>query len=120
MSIKSITVAYIFFLLIIIAIVNMGDYNYLFQLVYTLPYGDKIAHFFLMGGLAFMVNLSLKGTQVKFYDRRFLLGSLIVLAIVTFEEFTQIFVATRTFDLGDLGCDYVGIWMFGQMAKSFV
>jgi len=120
MSIKWITVAYILFLLIVIALVNLGDYNELFQLVYLLPYGDKVAHFLLMGGLAFLVNVSLRGTQVKFGRRQFFLGSLIVLAIVTFEEFTQLFVTTRTFDLGDLGCDYAGIWMFGQLAKYFI
>jgi VanZ family protein len=43
-------------------------------------------------------------------------GSVIVATIMTLEEFSQYFIKTRTFDLGDLSCDYVGIFVFGYLA----
>jgi VanZ family protein len=46
-----------------------------------------------------------------------LLGSLIVLAIVTVEEVSQIFVQGRSFDAGDLLADGAGILIFGEIAR---
>jgi VanZ family protein len=45
---------------------------------------------------------------------------LIVLAIVTAEEFSQIFIRGRTFDAGDLLADATGIFIFGEIARLVV
>jgi hypothetical protein len=120
MNIKYLTVIYIFCLLTLIAVVDLGNYKSFFHLVYAIPYGDKVGHFILIGLLAFAVNLSFGGRKVKLFKHFEVHGLIIVLAIVTFEEFTQLLVETRTFDLGDLGCDYAGIFVFGQLARYFL
>lgn len=110
------TILYILLLLAIIVLVDNGNYNYLFKIVYQIPYGDKVGHLLLIGLLSLVVNLSLRTRQIKLLGRLVLQGSLIVFLIITFEEFTQLFILTRTFDLGDLCCDYLGILAGGQLA----
>jgi VanZ family protein len=46
-----------------------------------------------------------------------LLGSLIAAAVVAAEEFSQIFMSGRTFDVGDLVFDLAGIFLFGELAR---
>jgi polysaccharide biosynthesis protein VpsQ len=84
--------------------------------LYAFPYGDKVGHFFLMGGLAFCVNLALKGCRINIGPWRVLTGSLVVAAGVTIEEFSQLFFQNRTFDLLDLSASLLGIWLLGQIA----
>jgi VanZ family protein len=69
-----------------------------------------------MGLLAFFVNLLLNCKKIKVFQVSVLKGSVIVLIIVTLEEFSQIFIDNRSFDLLDLTFDYLGIWVFGQLA----
>lgn len=76
-----------------------------------------MGHFLLMGLLAFTVNLSLKGEKFTLSRFSVLKGSFIVFIIVTLEEYSQIFFTERTFDLGDLMSDYLGIFLFGQGAN---
>lgn len=81
-----------------------------------IPYFDKIGHFLLMGGLSFFVNLVWHGKTVSLGPLPVLAGSLLVSLIVTIEEFSQIFIGGRAFDYGDLAADYLGIFIFGQLA----
>jgi VanZ family protein len=37
--------------------------------------------------------------------------------VVTIEEVSQIFVSGRSFDLGDLAADFLGIIAFGELAR---
>lgn len=111
--VKILTAVYIFILAVIIFLADTKGTQYLLSFVGNIPYGDKIGHFCLMGTFSFLVNLSLKCRAVY----RILLGSLIVLSIVTTEEFSQIFVSGRTFDLGDLLFDFIGIVIFGEAAR---
>ena len=70
-----------------------------------------------MGMLSLLVNLALNAKTFRFWKLNYLLGSLIVLTVVTAEEFSQIFVRGRTFDAGDLVFDYAGIFIFGEAAR---
>lgn len=113
------TIIYIIILLAIIAIVDHGGssvMNFIGKLVHTIPLGDKIGHFLLMGLLSFAVNLSLDGKKFRLFRFPVLIGSFCVFIVVTLEEYSQIFVDTRTFDGGDLIADYLGIFLFGQLA----
>jgi VanZ family protein len=116
-NIKRITVLYLFLILLIIAFANQGDYiHILSNLVKDIPYGDKLGHFILMGLLAFFVNILVNCEKIKLFQISFLKGSVIVFVIVTLEEFSQIFISNRSFDLMDLTFDYLGILVFGQLA----
>ena len=53
---------------------------------------------------------------VKIWKLNLLVGSLIVALVVTLEEFSQLFIQYRSFDLTDLLFDYAGIFLFGQLA----
>ena len=70
-----------------------------------------------MGFFSFLVNLALSARCVKLWKFKYLFGSLIVLTVVTIEEFSQIFVRGRTFDWGDLAADFAGIFIFGELAR---
>jgi VanZ family protein len=101
---------------VIVLIANAGLGGRYFGLLFQLPYGDKIGHFFLMGTFSLLVNLALGARTVRFGRFTPLLGTLIVLFIVTLEEFSQNWVDTRTFSLLDLAFDWAGIWVFGRIA----
>lgn len=119
MKIKLLAAVYIILIVAIIFIADMEQYRHLLQPIRGIPYGDKISHFLLMGLLALLVNLSFSCSRVKVFGIHFLKGSLIVTAIVTIEEFSQLFFKYRTFDLVDLFSDYMGILLFGRIA-SFI
>jgi polysaccharide biosynthesis protein VpsQ len=112
-SIKILTVCYVCVLAGIIFVADTKSTRYVLSFVGNIPFGDKLGHFFLMGIFAFLFNLSLSCRKVW----RVLLGSLIVLGIVVIEEFSQIFIRGRSFDLTDLVADFLGILIFGKIAQ---
>ena len=114
---KILLIVYVFVLAVIIFIASRRGTSYLLQFVGNIPYGDKLGHFLLMGGFSFLLNLVLDARAIGFLKFKFLLGSLIVLLVVTLEEISQIFVAGRTFDQSDLIFDFLGIFLFGELAK---
>jgi len=116
-KIKILTVIYIFILAGIIILANSGETNY-FRFIGLLPFGDKIGHFCLMGTFSLLVNLALQARIIRIWKLKYLLGSLIILTIVTLEEFSQLFVRGRTFDFVDLLMDYAGILVFGEIARA--
>lgn len=117
MKIKILTGIYVFVLVIIIFLADLRGTQYLLNFVGAIPHGDKIGHFVLMGTLSFLVNSALKARTISIGNFNVSLGSLIVLAVVTLEEISQMFVRGRSFDLTDLAADYLGIFIFGQLAR---
>ncbi len=114
---KILLIVYVFVLAVIIFIASQKGTRYVLNFVGDIPYGDKLGHFLLMGGFSFLLNLVLNAKTFGFGKFRYLLGSLIVLVVVTLEEISQIFIAGRTFDWGDLVFDYLGIFVFGELAR---
>ncbi|MDY6991475.1 MAG: VanZ family protein [Pseudomonadota bacterium] len=114
---KWLTIAYSILLLLIIWAANQGSYQSIFKLVYVLPFGDKLGHFILIGFLALIVNLTWHCARFKCFKWQLLKGSALVLGIVVLEELSQLFIASRTFDLGDLVFDCLGIWVSGHLAQ---
>lgn len=114
---KILLVVYVFILAVIIFIASRKGTRYLLDFVGNIPYGDKLGHFFLMGFFALLVNLVLNARTVRLWKFEYLLGSLIVLVVVTIEEVSQKFVSGRTFDWGDLIFDFLGIFVFGELAR---
>ena len=115
--IKILTVVYVLILAFIVFLADQKGTRYLLKFVGNIPYGDKLGHFLLMGGFSFLLNLAFNARAVKLWKINYLLGSLIVLAVVTIEEVSQISVRGRTFDWGDLIFDYLGIFLFGELAR---
>ena len=107
--ISIISFLFITFIAYILYAANVGHEIFFFKILKSVPMGDKLAHIVLIGTLAFLVNLLLQVKTFKIRKRELLLGSLIVFGLVTVEEFTQIYIPTRSFDLVDLMANYIGI-----------
>lgn len=116
-SLKILTAVYIFILVGIIFIADTKSTAYVLGFVGNIPFGDKLGHFFLMGTFSFLVNLVLQARTFGIGKIRYLLGSLIVFTIVASEEFSQLFISGRSFDLTDLLADTSGILCLGELAR---
>ena len=114
---KIFLIVYIFVLAFIIFLADRRGTRYLLNFVGNIPYGDKLGHFLLMGGFSFLLNMVLDAREFRLWKFRYLLGSVIVLTIVTLEEISQMFVGGRTFDWSDLLFDFLGIFLFGELAR---
>ena len=117
---KWLTIIFVVILIIIVIAANLGLGPSFFSLVYLLPGGDKAGHFILMGLLSFLINSIMRASRVKVFSLDLLKGSLIVIAIVTIEEFSQLFLKFRAFSIIDLFFDYTGIIIFGYFAAYLV
>lgn len=109
--------AFVLFIVGLVALADSGHGRQLFRLADKVPAGDKIGHFLLFGGLSFLVNLVLRAAEIRLGRISLLKGSAAVLVVATLEEFSQLFLRSRSFDLMDLTADALGIWLFGWLAK---
>jgi VanZ family protein len=71
--------------------------------------GDKVGHCAIMFTLSALANLALGCRSIRLGSQSVLLGTAIVTLGVTAEEFSQMWIPSRTFDLLDLSADLVGI-----------
>ena len=117
MRVKILAGIYVFVLAVIIFLANGQETQYLFGFIRNLPFGDKIGHLLLMGFFSFLLNLALNARTIRIGQINLLVGTIIVLFVVTIEEVSQIFVSGRSFDLGDLAADFLGIIAFGELAR---
>lgn len=100
---------FIAFLLVVVSIANRGEGGNWWAFLGRIPYGDKLGHVGLMGGLSFLCNLAFPPRRRDSYRRFIPTTSLVILVIVSAEELTQAFIPTRTCDLFDWLADVVGI-----------
>lgn len=114
--IRIIGFSFLLFIGFVILSANFGWEAFFFDWVKYLPLGDKMAHFLLVGGVAFFVNLLLEVKKIKLAGKEILLGSFVVFVFITLEEFSQLFLIRRNFDLIDMSANYLGILLFGQLA----
>jgi hypothetical protein len=110
------TVSYIAVIVLIVFLADRQSTAFIFNWIREIPGGDKVGHFLLIGGLAFVVNYSLYCRTIVLRNHRLMLGSVVVAVLVTSEEFSQLYIHSRTFDFVDLLCDWAGIWAFGKLA----
>jgi glycopeptide antibiotics resistance protein len=100
----------------IIGLADAGGARWLFDWVERTPGADKLGHFVLIGAMAFLLNIALRARQAG----PVLLGSLLVFAIFTAEEFSQLFIPHRHFDWGDLAANVLGIALADRLARPAV
>lgn len=105
----ALAVAFFAFILWIIYLANTGGHSPFFDFIRTQPNGDKWGHFALFGTLNFVVVLATRYRSLSLGKFRIYQGTLGVLIFVISEEISQVFIATRTFDLVDLSADFLGI-----------
>ena len=89
----------------IIFVADNANYNFALRWVGAIPYGDKIAHATLYGVMAMLLNYGFSYKKTKGVQ----LGAIAVLTFAILEEFTQMYIPSRTFDLYDILADIVGV-----------
>lgn len=105
------------FILFIIWEANHASTNIFFKYAEAFPFKDKVGHFSLYGILAMLLD---RAMQERNYPLRFILipiSIIWVLAFATIEEFTQIFIPNRNFDLLDLAADVFGVFFFVALSR---
>lgn len=70
-----------------------------------------------MGLFSFLLNSAFYGRRVSIVGVKVRLGSLLAFSLISVEEFSQIWIASRNFDFVDLFFDLVGIYCFGWLAS---
>ena len=105
--------SYIFITLVIYTILSatLGWYNPFLEYVHEIPFADKVMHVLLLGMFTLCTNFLLKFHTFKLSNRVLLTGSAIIFVLATFEEISQYWIETRTFDLLDLASNYIGIFI---------
>jgi polysaccharide biosynthesis protein VpsQ len=109
---------FLLFLSLIIGITvadNLGRLRSLINLITSVPGGDKVGHAIFIGTLAFLLNYALSGRMLKIGRYQILWGCLVIAVAMTMEEFSQIWIPIRNFDLLDLAANYFGITMAGWL-----
>ncbi len=108
---KLITGLFLLFVASLIYMANTGQENILFELKRQIAYGDKVGHFLLYGTSTLLLNLALNGKSLPL-SPALQVGSLAVLVATTLEEFSQLFIARRTFSVLDMCANVSGIFCF--------
>ncbi|MFK7948818.1 MAG: VanZ family protein [Saprospiraceae bacterium] len=105
-------IAYLFIgmILLIFTGATTKSLGFIGQFVQSIPYGDKYIHFILIGTLAYVVNFLMGFRRFTLWNRKWLSGTTLIFIIMTIEEFSQMFISTRSFDLLDLSANYLGIF----------
>ena len=110
-------VGFFCFILWVIYLANTGQNSVFFQLIASIPYGDKLGHFCLFGLLTLATNFAFRLKSFKVYSLEIFLGTALVSTFVIIEECSQYFIPNRTFDLIDLSADFIGILLFNAVTK---
>jgi len=101
----------------LIVIADRGGAGDLWDFVGRIPGGDKLGHLVLVGALSLLVNLMLEGRRVPACRPRILMGSAILLVVMTLEEASQAFIPHRSFDPLDGLANVAGIFGGGLLAR---
>ena len=105
------------FLAAVVVLADAGLLPSWIKQVWTWPMGDKVAHFTLLGAMAMLVSLWLRGAGWRLGPIKVFKGEVAVGLVVLAEEVSQRWVPHRTFSLGDLAADFLGIACFGVVAR---
>ncbi|MEO1236949.1 MAG: hypothetical protein AAFX76_09200 [Planctomycetota bacterium] len=81
------------------------------------PAGDKLAHLLLVGGTAWLVNVSLYGRRLQVGRLRPMTGSVVVGVLIGVEEFSQLWLSARTFSWGDMAMNLIGVLLAAILAE---
>ncbi len=103
-----VTIGFFGFILWVILLANRGEVGQWFGFVRYLPFGDKLGHAGLYGGLALLLNWALRWRS---FDAAGWMqwGTLLVAIFALAEELTQAWNPNRTLDGWDLLADVVGL-----------
>ena len=80
-----------------------------FGLIPNISEFDKVVHFILVGILAWLFNSAFRLGQLNLGGLTIFVGTVVVVTVITFEEFAQLWMPIRHFEPLDLLAGYLGI-----------
>lgn len=105
---------------LIVTVIVAADFALLPPVSAYVPAGDKALHFLLIGGLALLANLALRGRRVSLGLRRPMLGSVVVGLLISAEELSQIWLPSRTFSWMDIAMNTLGVIAAHYLADRLI
>lgn len=114
---RTLPVLYIAFILLMVALADTGTIGFFVRWIHGIPYGDKACHALFALGLGLAVDhrfgrdwhWTREGRDGKPISLTLRSTPFWLCPIVLLEECTQRFIPGRTFDLGDLLADAIGL-----------
>ena len=107
---------FILFVAWIIYLANTAPNLEIFTFVRYVPYGDKAGHVILSGILTLLANLALNCKLIGIGRFQVLLGTVLISIAVIIEEYSQLYIPSRTFSFADLFSDFIGISLCSAIA----
>jgi polysaccharide biosynthesis protein VpsQ len=117
--VRILTGGFILFMLVIVTIANRGEGDRWWAFIHNIPYGDKIGHVGLMGTLCLLCNLAFTPRRIRFLPAFITRVTFILFTLISLEELSQAFIATRSCDWFDWLADIAGLAL-GQMAANAI
>ena len=102
-----IAISFFGFILWVIYLANTGSSSVLFSLIKSIPYGDKVGHTGLYGTLTLLSIIALKFKTFNLGKISLYYGAGLVFIFVLCEEFSQLFIPSRTFDYLDMSANFL-------------
>lgn len=105
---------------VVLLITQMAYLSFLPFNLLSWPGADKVLHFILFGGVAFWLNLWLKGRRVQVLRFSLPLAILIPFSLALVEEGLQAFSPHRTADWTDLLSDLAGMLLLWWLSEQLL
>jgi len=99
---------FLLFILLVIVIADTGSMPSSVRDFYNFPGGDRVGHLVLYGILAFLLARAFP-RPVRVGPVAIPVVILVLLAFAAIEEYSQKFFSSRTADVVDLVCSFIGI-----------
>jgi hypothetical protein len=96
-------------LVVVVLLADAGRLYWLLDALGRLPLGDKIFHLGLSLGLAFLSTRALSPPSVRIGRWDLPRAGFVLFPGVALEELSQRWIRWRTFDLGDLAANFLGL-----------
>jgi polysaccharide biosynthesis protein VpsQ len=108
-----VTLLYASLLLCAVLLADTGLVPEFLQHFRHLSFVDKVTHFSLFGLLAFFANATLILKSRWSPTRAIVTGSILVMVIASIDELSNLVITHRTWSLGDVAANYLGILCLG-------
>ena len=108
-NIRLLQIAYCIFILLVVALADLGLMSWFREYAGEYPGIDKAIHFFLVGGLSWVLIFAFNAKRLFLWESSLFVGTIVTIALVTLEESSQLLIDARRFELLDLLADYLGI-----------
>ena len=96
--------------------VTLDDKRHLFRFLRHVPGGDVTAHFMIMGAVSWAMSWGFSASGDGARPRAFVRRTSIFLVAISLEEWSQLFLPSRTCSWADLFAGWAGVLVFAGLA----